>query len=248
MIVGARAAQLVEELQVLLNGVGQAVEELVLVHRAVGAALAGRAVVGDDDHDRVIQLAGLIQVAQQPSDFVVGVAQEPGVDLGHPREQPLLLSRQRVPRPYRVEFGPPLAVRAGLAHVRIDGRQLRAIGDDPQLFLPGQDGFPDRLVAHVELPGVALDPLPGGVVRRVCRAGAEIQEEGRVGGDGVRVLDELDGLVGQVCREVIPLVWSRGRRYRVVVVDEVGIPLVGLPAEEAVIPLEPAAQRPLAFG
>jgi len=64
----------------------------------------------------------------------------------------------------------------------------------------------------------------------------------------VRVLDELDGLVGQVCREVIPLVWSRGRRYRVVVVDEVGIPLVGLPAEEAVIPLEPAAQRPLAFG
>ena len=69
-----------------------------LVDRAVGAALAAGAVVGDEHDDRVRQLVGLLEVVQQAPDVVVGVCQEPGVDLGHPGEQTLLLGAQLVPR------------------------------------------------------------------------------------------------------------------------------------------------------
>jgi hypothetical protein len=47
VVVGVRAAERVQVLQVLLHVVGNAVEELVLVDRAVGPALTGGAVVGD---------------------------------------------------------------------------------------------------------------------------------------------------------------------------------------------------------
>ena len=46
-----------------------------------------RAVVGDDDDQRVLALAGLLEVVEQPADLVVGVGEEPGVHLGHPGEQ-----------------------------------------------------------------------------------------------------------------------------------------------------------------
>ena len=46
----------------------------------------------------VFALAGLLQVVQQTPDVVVGVGEEPGVDLGHPAEQPLLVVIEGVPR------------------------------------------------------------------------------------------------------------------------------------------------------
>ena len=41
----------------------------------------------------------LLEVVEQAADLVIGVGEEPRVHLRHPREQPLLLLRQRVPRP-----------------------------------------------------------------------------------------------------------------------------------------------------
>ena len=76
VVVGERRAELVEAPQVLLDVVGDAVEELVLVERPVRAALAARAVVGDDDDDRVLELPGLLEVVDQPAELVVGVADE----------------------------------------------------------------------------------------------------------------------------------------------------------------------------
>ena len=61
--------------EVGLDGVGDVVEELVLVERAVRAALAAGAVVGDDDDDRVVELPGLLEVVDSRADLVVGVAQ-----------------------------------------------------------------------------------------------------------------------------------------------------------------------------
>ena len=58
VLVGVRSAEPVDQLQVLRELVGIAVEELVLVHRSVRAALARRAVVGGVDDDGVLQLAG----------------------------------------------------------------------------------------------------------------------------------------------------------------------------------------------
>ena len=56
VVVGRRRAELVEVRHVLLDRVRDAVEELVLVDRAVRAALAARAVVGDEHDDRVLEL------------------------------------------------------------------------------------------------------------------------------------------------------------------------------------------------
>ena len=52
-------------------------------------------------------------------------------------------------------------------------------------------------------PSVALDPLPGRVVGRVARPGAEVEEEGLVDVDGPQVAEELDGLVGEIGAQVI---------------------------------------------
>ena len=153
VVVGLRSAKLVEHRQVRLHVVGDAVEELVLVHRAVRAALAAGAVVGHEDDHRVVPLPGLLQVVQQPADLMVGVRQEPRVHLGHPAEQPLLVRGQRVPWPGDVQRRERLALRAlaGLRRAdRVDRRQLGAGRDDPHLDLAGQGLLPQRLVAHVE--------------------------------------------------------------------------------------------------
>ena len=83
MVVRLRAAELVEERHVGLDGVGDAVRELHLVDRAVRAALAGGAVVGDEDHEGVLAPAELLEEAEQAPDLVVGVREESRVDLRH---------------------------------------------------------------------------------------------------------------------------------------------------------------------
>jgi hypothetical protein len=76
-------------------------------------------------------------------------------------------------------------------------------------------------------------------------AGTVVEEERLLGRDRLRVLHELDGLVRDVFREVVPLLRGLGRCHWMVVMDEVGIPLVRLAPEESVVPLEAAAERPL---
>ena len=102
VLVGVRSAQLVDELHVLGQFVRVAVEELVLVDRAVGAAFAGRAVVRGVEDDGVLELAGLLQVVDDAADLGVGVLREPGVDLHQAREQLLLVGVERIPRAHHV--------------------------------------------------------------------------------------------------------------------------------------------------
>jgi hypothetical protein len=78
-------AEVVDGGQVLLQRLGHEVEELVLVDRPGGAALGAGPVVGQDHDQGVVELAELAQEVQQPADVVVGVLQEPGEDLHHPR-------------------------------------------------------------------------------------------------------------------------------------------------------------------
>ena len=113
--------------EVLGEIVGHAVGELHLVDRAVRAALAAGAVVGDDDDHRVLELLVRLEVVEQPPDVVVGVSEEARVHLRHAREEPLLLVVQRVPRPRDVELGNGLpsgpGARLGRAD-RVERRQL----------------------------------------------------------------------------------------------------------------------------
>ena len=81
VLVGVRAAQHVQVLHVLGQFIRVAVEELVLVDRAVGSALTGRAVVGRVEDDGVLELTGLLQVVDDAADLGVGVLRESGVDL-----------------------------------------------------------------------------------------------------------------------------------------------------------------------
>ena len=198
---------------------------------------------------RVLALVDLVEEVEQPADVVVGVRQEAGVDLGHPREEALLLVRQRVPRASLVHHRERLAVGPGARRGRtdrIDRWQLGVGRDDAELLLAGERLLAHRLVAHVELALVPVGPLPRHVMRRVARARRVVQEERLLRRDGLGVADELDRLVGDVVGEVVALLGRARLVDGVVVVDEIGIPLAGLGAEEPVPALEATTARPVA--
>ena len=210
VVVGLGAAELVEQREVLLHRVRDAVGDVVLVHRPVRAALSARAVVGDQQDQRVLALLGLLQIVQQPPDLVIGVRHEPGINLRHPAEQPLLVGRQRVPRPGHVQRRERLPVRSGLVGDRVDRRELGIGRDDPQLLLAGERLLADRLVAHVELALELRDPLLRHLVRRMAGAGRVVEEERLLRRDHLGVLDELERLVGQIHGQVVALAGERG--------------------------------------
>ena len=222
------AAEVVEGGEVLLEVVGHVVEELVLVHRAVRAALGAGAVVRDDHDDGVVQLAQVVQEVQHPSDLVVGVLEEAGEDLHHPGVELALVIRQ---------VGP-------LLHVGIMAGQLGVLGDDAEFLLTREHLLAIGVPAVVELARVLVGPFLRHLVGGVVGARGEVQEEGLVRCHLLEVGDELDGLVGQVDRQVIALVGRLRRLDLVVVEDEIGIVLVGVAAQEAVVAVESAAQRP----
>jgi hypothetical protein len=58
---------------------------------------------------------------------------------------------------------------------------LRAGRDEAHFLLPRQRLLPDRLVSHVELAGIPLDPLPRGMMRRVRRARGVYRKNGLSG-------------------------------------------------------------------
>ena len=223
-----RAADLVDRGEAVRERFGCVVEELRLVGRPGRAALGARAVVGDHHDQRVVELADRLEVVQQPADLVVGVREEPGEDLHHPRVQTPLIVAQRIPR----------------RHVRVMARQLSVLRDDPELLLACEDLLPVGVPTVVEGALVAVGPLLRHVVRGVRRAGAEVQVERLVGIDLFGVGDELDRLVGEVLGQVVALLGAPRRLDLVVVVDELGVPLARVAAEEAVVALEPAPQRP----
>ena len=93
-----RAAEFVDDLEVLLPGLGEAVEEQVLVDRALDAALGARAVVaGDVDEDGVLGAGQRLHRLDDPAHLVVDVGGVAGEDLHHPGVEPLLVGVERVP-------------------------------------------------------------------------------------------------------------------------------------------------------
>ena len=232
VVEGLRPAQLIQLRQALLQRLLRVVEELPLVGGASRAALGTGAVVGDDHDQRVVELAGALQVVEQATNVIVGVTQKAGKDLHHARVEPFLLWGERLP----------------LWHVRVVTREFGALRDDAQRFLPGEDFFAVGIPAVVEHALVLIRPLLGHVMRRVRGAGAEMQVKRLVGCDLPGIGDELDGLVDQVLGQVVALLGRLGRLDLVVVVDQVRVVLVGIAAQEAVVALETASQGPAVVG
>ena len=232
MVAGLHAAQLVDHLEVGFERLLHVVEEEHLVERADRAALGAGAVVRDDHDERVVQPADLLEELHDATEVVVGEAEEAGVDLHVPGVEPLGIVRQGVP----------------LRHVRVPRRQFGPRRDDAHVELALMDDLAVLFPAAVELALVLVRPLLGHVVRRVTGAGGVVQEEGLVGRVDVRVLDELDRLVGQIDAQMVAVLRQCRLLDLVVVVGQFRIPLVGLATQEAVVALEAATERPAVVG
>ncbi len=191
-------------------------------------ALGACPVVGDDHDQRVVQLADRLEEVQQAPDLVIGVLEEAGEDLHHAGVEPAFVVGELVP----------------LLHVGVVSRQHRVLGDDAQFLLPREHLLAVGVPAVVELALVLVGPFLGHLVGRMVGAGREVEEERFVGRDLFEVGDELDRLVGQIDGEVVTLLGRLRRLDLMVVEDQVGIVLVGVTAEEAVVAVEPAPQRP----
>ena len=162
--------------------------------------------------------------------MVVGVLEEPGVDLHLAREDRLQVVRHVVPGR--------------------DLRRARAVssasaGMTPSSFWRANVRSRSCVPAVVERALVLVRPFGRDVVRRVRRTRREVHEERLVAHQRLLLADPVDGLVGHVLGEVIALRRGLVRldRHRVLV-DRRGV-LVGLAADEAVEVLEARAGRPV---
>ncbi len=213
--------------------VGHTVEREQLVERAGRCALRRRAVVADDVVDqRVLEHAQVVDGVDQPTEVMVGVIEEPGIDLH--------LSCQH--RPEIVGHVVPCGDLGG------PRGQLCVTGDDPEFLLLCERSLPLGVPAVVESALVFGRPLLGDVMRRVCRPRRPVDEERLVGHQRLLLADPLDRVVGHVLGEVVALLGGAVGLDRNGVVVDRRVVLVGLPPDEAVEVLEPAAGRPLPEG
>ena len=210
---------------------GRAVQRDDLVERAVRGALGAGPVVADDQVDqRVVEHAQLLEGVDEPADVVVGVLQEPGVDLHLAGEHRLEVVRHVVPG---------AGSRSGRADSSVSA------GTTPSSFWRARVSSRNGVPAGVEPALVLVAPLGGHVVRGVGGPGREVHEERLVGHQRLLLVDPGDRLVGQVLGEVVALLRRLRRLDRGDPVVEGRVPLVGLGADEAVEVLEAAAGRPL---
>ena len=230
MVVRAGGAEVVDAAQVLLRALGHEVEEVLLVEGPLRATLGAGAVVAHHDDDRVVELAQLVDEVEHALHLGVGVGEEAGEDLHHPGVEALLVLGERVP----------------LGHPRGALRQLRCPrGADPR---PPGGRTPSRASASQpwsKCPRYGSMKDAGAWWGAWHAPGVNQRKKGLSGWDGAEVLEEQRRLVGQVLGEVVPLLRRRRRLDVVVVVDELGVVLVGLAAHEPVEALEPAPERPL---
>ena len=232
MVVGGGGAELVDPGR---HGLGRlelrrAVQHQELVEGAVDGSFGARAVVAEDVEDEgVIEDPEVLERVDEPADVMVGVLEEPGVDLHLSGEHRL----QRV-----VHVGPS----GDLVGTR---RQLGIGGHDTQFLLPGQRRLAEGVPAVVESAAVPVGPVGGHVVGGVGGARRVVDEERLVGHQRLLLANPGDRLVGHVLGEVVPLLGGlrrvEGRRALV----DGRVVLVGLTADEPVEVLEPTVGGPL---
>ncbi len=187
VVVHRRPTQLVDAGDRLRHRAALEVPRSGVVEGAVHPALGRGAVVGQDEHEGVVEPADLGEEVEDPAHVVVGVAQEGCEALHEARRDPLLVGRERVPRRH------PLRPR----------RQLGARGEQAPFLLAGERRLAPGVPAGVEVAAVPLDPVRRRVVGRMARARAEIEEERLRGLGGVEVGEELHRPVGDVRAEVV---------------------------------------------
>ncbi len=231
--VGVRAAEVPgavgDEPGYPLGAVADPVEAQCLVEGALETALGRGAVVAEDvEHDGVVQVAALAQRLDQPADLGVGVLGERGVQL----HEPLRV----VPR----EIVDVVPVR----HARRPRRRLGVVRNEAQLLLPFEGEVALFVPSMGELAAVAVPPPFGHLERRVRGAEREVAEPRLAAAVRAHLPGPRDRPVGQVLGQVVAL-GGRGRRVdERGAVDEGGLELAGLAAQEAVEPVKALVGRP----
>ena len=232
VVVRAEAAPVVERGQVVLDRLGDARGEAVLVHAALDPTLGARPVVREEEDERVVELPHLVEERDEPPDLGVGMAEEAGEHLLHPGVHAPLVGR---------EGGP-------VGYPRWSRRERGALGDHAAVELAGEDALPPRLPASVVAAAVGLDPLGGHVVGGVHRPKGQVEKEGLVRCGVVLVEHTRDGPVDEILAQVVAVLRRPGRVDVVVVGHEVRSPLVGVALQEAVVALEAEPERPVVEG
>ncbi len=230
VVVCLRAAELVDlrrhELR-CLERVG-AVEDDVLVERAVEGALRGRAVVAHDVEDeRLLEDAHVVELVDEPSHVEVRVLEEARVDLHLACEHRLEVFRHVVPRG---DLRRPLGEHRVRRH-------------DAECLLPLQDLLPQGVPAPVEAALVAVGPLERHMVRRMRGTRGEVDEERPVGGQRALLVDPTDRTICHVLREVVALLRRCVRLNRCRALPQRRVVLVRLATDEAEEILEATASR-----
>ena len=227
--VGHRPADLVDPGVHVGDVVGDPVTDEVLADGALGATLAGGAVVPEQvDQEGVVEDAELCEGVDQPADLHVGVLGEPGVGLHEPDGHALGVLVELVP----------------VRHSVRPGRQLGVGADDAEPLLAFEDLLAHGVPAGVEPTLVPLDPLGRDVQRRMGGAEGHVGEEGPLRGQRLLGAHPVHGVVEEILGQVVALlgqpVGFDGGGTGV----ELGVPVVHLGAHEAVEGVEAFARRP----
>ena len=193
--------------------------------------LGGTAIVGKQQHQRVVGDPQLLQPLHQPPDIGVHIRQHGGIDLHVARIERLLLGAQAVP-----------GLRA-----RRQRRQRHVSRHDPQRLLLLQPGGADRIPALVIMAPEPVPLAPSHLQGRMHARKGHLQEKGSLGLKRLLCADIGAGPVGQVVHHIIVVgPWGLHRRHPVE--QLAGREKVRRMALEPVGAFEPAVGRPVVIG
>ena len=230
VVVGRGRTELVDLRDHELRGLqrGHAVEVRHLVEGAVEGAFGRGPVVADDVVDqRVLEHSEILDRVDHPSDVMIRVLEESGIHFHLAFED-------------RLQFGGHVVPRGDL---RVTRSQLGVCRNDTEFLLACERALTLRVPPAGELTLVLVGPLLRHVVGRVRGSRSEVHEERLVGHECLLRADPVDRAVGQILGEVVSLLGRRRRLDRRRPVVQRGLPLVVLPADEAIERLETAAHR-----
>ena len=227
-------ADLVETSKVERNGVlGITHAEVTeIVGGAGGFALAARAIVGQEHHDGVLPLAGLLKRQSQSTDALVDFVDHRGVH-GHVAgiQRALVVG----------EVVPCLHFVAGF----VVARWQRSSGrHNAQLDLTSQTLSAGEVPSAVVGIAVALDVFGLRQQRRMSRGMRHVQKERLTRPRCAALADHADGFVGEIVGEEVALGPLVHLDHMVVFDEAMGLMQVGKRLKDSVEPIETALARP----
>src|SRR5580704_4304408 len=208
-----------------------------LVKGSLQSAFGARTVVAANvDNERVVELAFILNLLNDPANLMVGIGDISGENLSLARVEFLLEQRERIP-PWQ------LCATILRLSVRPSGK-LGTRRDHAEPLLVRENLLAQLLIAQVKLTLELLDPFPGRLVRRMGASRHVIEEKRLVRRRRIQTSHILDRLVRLICGEVIPGL-PDPRKYRGVIAIKVGCPLIRFATHEAVEILKAHPRRPL---